>query len=279
MWSSTQPVGNNPSWQQVQNVTPSVAAGSVTTATFLDSDVPAGSMRFYQVAPSGVSRTDRGIWGVVRPNIPAATISYLSSPLAGSDLDFDGDFGDQLAAALTAEGTKIYIMDPGTGGPDENNDPIDWIIVERTESGWARFGGGQLPVLNPGQGLMVFNVGGAASPTFSGPVGNLGTNKIQLAGGSIANPAYNIIGISEGKGLPASTAFDGISVVGSFDEEAADQVVLMDSDGSWRRLIRRADGTWYDTGRPNSRDETNLILLPGQAYYYIRRGSGAELSF
>jgi fibronectin-binding autotransporter adhesin len=279
VWSSTQPLGNSPSWQLVQNVTPSVAEGAVTTATFPSSDVPAGSMRFYQVAPSGVSRTDRGIWGVVRPSIPAATISYLSPPLAGSDLDFGGDFGAEMAAALTAEGTKIYIMDPGTGGPDENNDPIDWIIVERTQSGWARFGGGQLPVLNPGQGFMVYNVGGSASPTFAGPVGNVGTNRIQLAGGSIANPAYNIIGISEGKGLPASTAFDGISVVGSFDEEAADQVVLMDSDGSWRRLIRRADGTWYDTGRPNNRDETNLILLPGQAYYYIRRGSGAELNF
>lgn len=68
-------------------------------------------------------------------------------------------------------------------------------------------------------------------------------------------------------------------MVGSFDEEAADQVVLMNGDGSWRRLIRRADGTWYDTSRPNNRDETNLILLPGQAYYYIRRGSGAELNF
>ncbi len=279
VWSSAQPLGNSPSWQLVQNVTPSVAEGAVTTATFPASDVPAGSMRFYQVVPSGVSRTDRGIWGVVRPSIPAGTISYMSPPLAGSDLDFGGAFGTELAAALTAEGTKIYIMDPGTGGPDENGDAIDWIIVERTQSGWARFGGGQLPVLNPGQGFMVFNVGGAASPTFSGPVGNAGTNRIQLAGGSIANPAYNIIGVSEGKGLPASTAFDGISVVGSFDEEAADQVVLMDSDGSWRRLIRRADGTWYDTGRPNNRDETNLILLPGQAYYYIRRGSGAELNF
>jgi len=279
VWSSTQPLGNSPSWQLVQNVTPSVAEGAVTTATFPSSDVAAGSMRFYQVVPSGVSRTDRGIWGVVRPSIPAATISYMSPPLTGSDLDFGGDFGADLAAALTAEGTKIYIMDPGTGGPDENGDAIDWIIVERTQSGWARFGGGPLPVLNPGQGFMVFNVGGAASPTFAGPVGNTGTNRIQLAGGSIANPAYNIIGISEGKGLSASTAFDGISVVGSFDEEAADQVVLMDSDGSWRRLIRRADGTWYDTARPNNRDETNLILLPGQAYYYIRRGSGVELNF
>lgn len=279
VWSSTQPLGNGPSWQLVQNVTPSVAEGAVTTATFPASDVPAGSMRFYQVAPSGVSRTDRGIWGVVRPSIPAGTISYLSPPLAGSDLDFGGNFGAEMAAALTTEGTKIYIMDPGTGGPDENGDAIDWIIVERTQSGWARFGGGQLPVLNAGQGFMVYNVGGSASPTFAGPVGNVGTNKIQLAGGSVANPAYNIIGLSEGKGLPASTAFDGISVVGSFDEEAADQVVLMNGDGSWRRLIRRADGTWYDTSRPNNRDETNLILLPGQAYYYIRRGSGAELNF
>jgi hypothetical protein len=84
-------------------------------------------------------------------------------------------FGDDMAEALTTEGTTIYIMVPGTGGPDENSDPIDWIILERTQSGWSRFGGGALPVLDPGQGFMVHNFGGAASPTFSGPVGNDGS--------------------------------------------------------------------------------------------------------
>jgi len=279
VWVSTQPVGSSPSWQLIPDVSPSVAVGNSTDASFSQSDVPAGQMRFYQVVPSGVSRTDRGLWGVVRPSIPAATISFMSPPLAGSDLDFGGTFGDEMAAALTTEGTTIYIMVPGTGGPDENNDPLDWIILERIESGWARFGGGQLPQLEPGQGFMVHNFGGAASPTFSGPVGNDGTESIALASGSIENPAYNIIGISEGKGIAASTAFDGVSVVGSFDENQADQVVILNTNGSWRRLIRRPDGSWYDTGNPNSHGETSLILMPGQAYYYIRRGGGATVSF
>jgi hypothetical protein len=167
-------------------------------------------------------------------------------------------------------------MEPGTGGPDENGDPIDWIILERGLGGWTRFGGGSLPVLDPGQGFIIFNTGGSASPTFSGPVGNTGASSISLAGGSIANPGYNIIGISEGKAISASTAFDGIAVVGSYDENKADQVVIMDP---YRRLIRRPDGTWYDTGNPNSQSETTLKLQPGQAYYYIRRGSSANLEF
>jgi autotransporter-associated beta strand protein len=279
VWSSTQPVGGSPSWQMVADVSPSVAVGNSIEATFPASDIPAGQMRFYQVAPSGVSRTDRGVWGVVRPSIPAANISFMSPPLAGSDLDFGGNLGRIMTNALTTLGSKIYIMVPGTGGPDENGDAIDWIILERADSGWQRFGGGALPVLSPGQGFMVHNFGGVASPTFSGPVGNVGTNSIQLAGGTTANPAYNIIGISEGKGVAASTAFDGISVVGSFDENLADQVVIMNSNGSWRRLIRRPDGTWYDTGNPNGQGETSLILMPGQAYYYIRRGGGATVNF
>jgi len=273
VYSSDSPIGGGATWTKV--VSQYEADGVLATSDI----VYAGSMRFYNVVPAGNPANGRGVWGIVRPSIPAATVSFMSPPLTGSDLDFGGTFGAEMANALTAEGTRIYIMVPGTGGPDENNDPLDWIIVERTESGWARFGGGALPVLDPGQGFMVHNLGGAASPTFSGPVGNDGSESIELAGGSVENPSYNIIGISEGKGMAASTAFDGISTVGSFDENQADQIVIMNSNGTWRRLIRRPNGIWYDTGNPNSQGETSLILMPGQAYYYIRRGGSATLSF
>jgi autotransporter-associated beta strand protein len=269
LYTSTQPIGGGASWGSPV-VSGQEAHGVLSTALVASS----GSMIFYQVVPQGVTRTDRGVWGIVRPSIPPS-VSYLSAPLMGTS-DFDGEFGDALAEVLTESGTKIYIMEPGTGGPDENGDPIDWIILERGLGGWTRFGGGSLPVLDPGQGFIIFNTGGSASPTFSGPVGNTGASSISLAGGSIANPGYNIIGISEGKAISASTAFDGIAVVGSYDENKADQVVIMDP---YRRLIRRPDGTWYDTGNPNSQSETTLKLQPGQAYYYIRRGSSANLEF
>jgi autotransporter-associated beta strand protein len=274
VYSSTGAPGSGSAWST--SVVEQLAAGLVETADV----VAAGSMRFYQVVPHGLSRTDRGVWGIVRPSIPA-NVSFMSVPLEGNR-DFGGTFGDEMAASLTTAGTKIYIMEPGAGvdgSVDGNGDPVDtldWIILERTVSGWERFGGGALPVLNAGQGFLVNNIGGSASPTFSGPVGNTGTQTITLAGGTLSNPGFNIIGISEGKAVAASTAFDAISVVGSFDENQADQVVIMDP---FRRLIRRSDGTWYDTGRPNNSGETDLKLLPGQAYYYIRRGAGADLDF
>lgn len=275
--TSTNPPGAGGSWSNA--VAGMMADGSSEQASVVQS----GSMRFYHVVPAGKSATERGVWGIVRPNIPSS-LSYMSPPLPGTDRDFGGDFGAELFSEL-AQGTKVYVMVPGVGidgDLDVNGDPvdtIDWIILERAQNGWERFGGGALPVLTNGQGFLVFNQGSAASPTFSGPVGNAGTNSIQIVGGSVANPGYNIIGISEGRALPASTAFDGISVVGSYDANAADQVVIYQTDGSFRRLICRPDGTWYDTGRPNNPGETDLLLMPGAAYYYIRRGGTATLEF
>ena len=126
-----------------------------------------------------------------------------------------------------------------------------------------------MTTLNPGQGFFVSNPSGTASPRMAGPVGNIGTNANALAVG------YNIIGISEGKNLAASSAFESASPVSSYDEEQADQVVMMNANGSWRRLIR-INGSWYDTATKSS---TSLTLTPGQAYYYIRRSTETSVDF
>ena len=124
--------------------------------------------------------------------------------------------------------------------------------------------------MNQGQGFLVIRDSGSASPTFEGPVGNDGLSSITLSEG------FNIIGVSEGKALPAVTAFESASPVGNYDEQQADQLILLRSDGSFRRLWRLGNGTWYDT---ETRGATSLILQPGQAYYYIRRDSETTLSF
>lgn len=94
---------------------------------------------------------------------------------------------------------------------------------------------------------------------------------------------FNLIGISEGKTLAASTAFESVTPYGDpgTNESLSDQVVILNSNGSWRRLIRRSNGTWYDTANPNSAGNTTLTLEPGKAYYYIRRSNNgqANLSF
>jgi hypothetical protein len=128
--------------------------------------------------------------------------------------------------------------------------------------------------MDPGQGFFISNPGGDAFPVITGPVGNDGSSHNTL------QPDFNIIGLSEGKAFTAGTAFSASTMdpepVGSYNDEAADQVVLLDSNGTWRRLIRRPSGIWYDTV---TRGSSSLILMPGQAYYYIRRGSESTVSF
>jgi autotransporter-associated beta strand protein len=256
--SSANPVGAGASW---------VKEGSTIEAdgTLATSSVAVTGSRYYQVVPSGHSASGRGVWGVVRPNIPTG-YSFLSIPV-GTNRTFDGEMGDALAAALP-QNTLIYIMSAGAN-PNWTtlrlNGSSQWVI-DGTSTEYTT----PLPA---GQGIMVNRPSGTTSPTFIGPVGNNGNHSIGISSG------YNIIGISEGKGLAASTAFENAGPVGSFDESQADQVVIQNANGSWRRLIRRTNGTWYDTGNPNSSANTSFILMPGQSYYYIRVGSNTAVSF
>jgi autotransporter-associated beta strand protein len=259
VYSSTAPIGGGASWNKI--VTGHVAASS---STYTDV-VASGSARYYNVVPAGQSANNRGVWGVVRPSVPSSTITYMAPPVpeTASDLDFSGNLGDALAEALTDPDDRIYVMSSGASP--------SFTTLRLVGGEWIIDGGGAYTTpLNPGQGFLIVRDSGSASPTFSGPVGNLGTEQISLAVG------YNLIGISEGKGLPAISAFENAVPVGIYDEEQADQVILLNSNGSFRRLWRLGNGTWYDT---ETEGATSLILQPGQAYYYIRRNSGTTLSF
>jgi len=259
IYSSTAPVGGGASWSKV------VAGHEANGMSTYTDVVASGSARYYQVVPAGMSRTDRGVWGIVRPTYPTG-YSFQSPPLV-SDRMFDGEMGATLSEVLP-QNTMIYIMNPG--------DNPSWTILRRNGDALWVIDGTSTEYTTPlpaGQGFMVSRPSGTESPTFSGPVGNDGSKSLNLAQG------YNIIGISEGKGLAASSAFESAAPVGSYDENQADQVVIQNANGSWRRLIRRPNNTWYDTANPNSPANTSLILTPGQSYYYIRVGAGATLDF
>jgi hypothetical protein len=194
--------------------------------------------------------------------------SMFAPPLE-SDLKFNGQLGTNLAAVLP-QNTQIYIMAPGSDAT--------WTTLRLTAQGgqWVdQTNGVYTTPLNAGQGFFISNSGQEAkTPTFIGPVGNNGSNTNRL------KAEFNIIGLSEGKGFTAGTAFSASTMdpdpVESYNDEAADQVVLLDSNGTWRRLIRRPTGIWYDTV---TRGSSNLTLMPGQAYYYIRRGADSTVSF
>jgi hypothetical protein len=158
--------------------------------------------------------------------------------------------------------------------------PLDatptWTTLRRNASSQWRTDPGDAPYntpLNPGQAFFIQYASGS-TPTFSGPVGNVNTQTITLAAG------HNIIGVSEGKGLSPATAFGTAAMdpdpIGNFNEDLADQLLIQHSNGTWRRLIRQPGGTWYDT---RTRATTAVTLMPGEAYYYIRRTNGSTVSF
>ena len=211
------------------------------------------------VVPAGETASTLGLWGVIKPTVPSG-ISLLSPPIE-TDLDLNGSLGSQLASTLSA-GTILYVLQPGT---------VNFNEFTLNGSGqWINTAGSNDPTLDAGQGFFVSNPGSSSTPRFAGTVGNDGTSANTLKIG------YNLIGLSEGKNLAASSAFESATPIGNYDEESADQIVLQNADGSWRRLIRQPGGTWYDTV---TRTTTTLTLTPGQAYYYIRRTSDTTVDF
>lgn len=257
VYTSPGPFGAGMSWTRAVSGQ-EAASGSEQTALSLG-----GRTNFVQVVPAGSAPTLNGVWGVIKPTV-ASGISMLSPPLQ-TDGSFLGQLGEELATVLP-ENTYANIMHAG-------DDPT-WTTLRLNDSGvWVLDSGTADYTLDPGQAFFVQNPGGTVTPAISGPVGNTGGHTLTLEMG------FNLVGVSEGKNLAASTAFESAAPVGNFDEELADQVVVLNANGSWRRLIRRPNGTWYDTANPNSSGNTTLTLTPGQAYYYIRRNSSAELDF
>lgn len=220
-----------------------------------------GDRTYLQVVPTGMTPGTNGVWGILAPAIPVG-LSFYAPPVL-SDRDLEGDLGDDLAAKLPA-GSLIYVLTPGVNAT--------WTTKILQEGGsWAHVSGPALTVLNPGQGIMVNRaVGSSDSPVFTGPVGNLGTSQNSIQVG------FNLIGLSEGRNLAAATAFESVVPYGDpgGNQNLSDQVVIQNANGSWRRLIRRSNGLWYDTAYPNASGNTSLILEPGKAYYYIRRSAG-----
>ncbi len=254
LYSSTLPIGGGASW--TKEVSAVEADGTLST-----SSVPAsGNMRFYQVVPQGQSRTDRGVWGVVRTPITSG-IALQAPPLVG-DRRFDGALGASLAATVPA-GSKVHIM----------TDPTpNWQTLQLTGGGqWLTSPGGVVYSTPLGDGQAYFIEGASGTtPVFKGPVGNDGSSSQALEIG------FNLISVSEGKGLSVTTAFSSANPVGNSDEALADQVILQNSNGSWRRLVRLPTGVWYDMSTPGT---ASLTLMPGQAYYYIRRNSDTTVTF
>ena len=257
LYSSTLPIGGGASWSKVvsgQEADGVLATASVSTV---------GSMTFYQVVPEGGTRADRGVWGIVKPTIPSA-FHLMSPPIVGDrSLADAGEFGQALAA-VAPEGAKIHIA---------TDSVPNWTTLEEIGGVW-RTDPGTLEYntpLNAGQAFYLQGASGT-TPVFSGPVGNMGTQSVALAVG------FNLLGVSEGKGIAASTGFESALPIGNNNENLADMIVIQHANGTWRRLVRQTtpSNRWYDM---TTRGATSVILMPGEAYYYIRRTSSTSVRF
>ena len=261
VYASSLPLGGGAFWG-----TPLVsgveASGVLATAVVASS----GSMRFYQVVPQGMTRTDRGVWGVVRPVIPNAF--YLMAQPVVSDRSFadSGNFGRALSLAVPV-GAKVHIATDAT--------PTWLTLVKQAGGTWRTHPANTeyTTLLNAGQAFYLEGASGA-TPVLAGSVRNDGTQAYALSSG------FNPIGPSEGRVLPLASTFSAATMssppVGNDNEDLADIIAVQHADGTWRRIFRLDDGTWYDV---RTRGTTAVSLQPGEAAFYLRRGGSSTVSF
>ncbi|MBP7830411.1 MAG: hypothetical protein KA248_10880 [Kiritimatiellae bacterium] len=273
VYAASNPFATNAIWQAVGENRP--ASGS--QERLADSEALENVMRrYYRTVLAGERPDANKIWGLIRRDIRAAGYTMIAPPLR-SDRRFDGEFGSALADVLQGRdgglgsgADEIYILQPSGS----------WRSLYLDASGTWREAGGEASTyeLPPGQGLWVARkVGTPARVTFTGPVGNDGSQTNRLV------PGWNLIGLSEGKDVPLKQTFaEAATSQGS--EEDSDILVLQKPDGSWRRLMyvegwgAPYDGNWFDLTTFQI-VSTNEVLQPGQAYYYLRRGAATDVEF
>lgn len=269
VYQSDSPYRANMEWTKAVAVTAQAANASAPVST-----TPA---RFYQLAVSSDSPAGSGVWGVIKPE---AKVGFtLMSPPLRTDRRFDGKMGEELAASLNgddggagdSQGDEVYLL-------QENG---SWrTLYLDGQKVWRESDGSvssyELPA---GSGFFVLrNSPSNVRVTFTGPVGNDGTQTNRLV------PGWNILGLSEGPVLPVKATFANAEPRGGSSEEEADMLVIPNADGSWRRLMLVTgwgapyDGNWFDLRTFQIATNT---LPPGAAYYYYRQpaGGSTEVTF
>lgn len=190
----------------------------------------------------------------VRVVIPAGT--SLFCPPGGGRLD--GELGRQLAGLVDT----IRLREPGSTNVIHLQPGPQLAWVNEAGAPYTR-------ALEPGQGVVLTRK--SAEPAhLEMPVGP-GAVTVTIQEG------LNIIGLPGPQPVPLAAAFEHPALgepVGSYDETKADEIDLLNADGSWRRLIRLPTRVWYDT---KTETNTTHILTPGQAFYYQRQPGAGPL--
>jgi hypothetical protein len=266
LYVSDSPYSDSMSW----NISSGAQPGSGARESIQDAGLGTNrNYRFYKMVLAGDSPDTNKVWGVIRKNLaPGYT---MISPPVRTDRRFDGEMGFDLAEELQGRdggigsgADEVYILQTnGTWRTLYLDAGGAWREADGTESTY------ELPA---GLGLWVARkTATPARTTFTGPVGNDGTQVVTL------QPGFNLIGLSEGKNLPLAQTLATANPQGGAIEEIADQLVIQKPNGSWRRLMyvqgwgAPYDGNWFDLSTYQI-VTTNEVLEPGAAYYYLRRG-------
>jgi hypothetical protein len=273
LYVSDNPYSGSMSWNRSSSTRP----GSGFRESIQDAGLGTNrNYRFYKMVLAGDSPDTNKVWGVIRKNLaPGYT---MISPPVRTDRRFDGEMGFDLAEELQGRdggigsgADEVYILQ--TNGT--------WRTLYLDAGGAWRESNGQESTyeLPAGLGLWVARkTGTPARTTFTGPVGNDGTQAVTL------QPGFNLIGLSEGKNLPLAQTLATANPQGGAIEEIADQLVIQKPNGSWRRLMyvqgwgAPYDGNWFDLSTYQV-VTTNEVLEPGAAYYYLRRGEATDVEF
>ena len=185
--------------------------------------------------------------------LPAGT-SLFCPPLP-TDGRLDGALGTQLAGAVD----KITLWLPGTTNTVS--------LRPNSDRAWTDESGMPYPrALELGQGFIIHREADApVTLVFTGLFATTQHQTLTLPEG------MSIIGFPNGRAMALATAFEN-PVAGrptfSFDDTKADTMAFLNPDGSWRRLLRLTDQSWYDA---HTLTNTTLVLQPGQAIYYNRQ--------
>ncbi|HMO52359.1 MAG TPA: autotransporter-associated beta strand repeat-containing protein [Kiritimatiellia bacterium] len=238
------------SWTPVQQ---NIQAGSATETL----TVTEGAKRHFRVVIAGQApgSSPSPVWGVVKRTIPSG-YSMMAAPLDFGNLTLNGEFGDYLRQGLAGD----------------NGGNADKIMIRESNGSWTeRFvnGSGNWNAdytFQRGQGFFMFRSGAPVEQRFDGPVGNNNAYTRSITTG------WNIIGPSQGRNRSFSQLTSALvgTPTGSWDENAADLIVIDDGGGNWRRIMRTGSGTWLDL---KTFAAPNITIQPGQGIYYLRQSS------
>lgn len=237
----------------------SVANSGVTAnSNPMSTPVTESSLRIYKVVIAGGTPTTSSsspAYGVVEKTIPSG-YSLMAPPLDLADLSLtgNGSYGELLKTGL-ADGSQLLIR--------ESNG--SWTTITLSGGNWsANY------TFAEGQGFYMNNAGGSVAQRYDGPVGNEGVGTRAISSG------WNIIGPSQGKTrtfAQVTGALQG-TPAGNWDESLADQIVIDEGGGNFRRIMRTGGGTWLDL---KTFATPNVTIQPGQGVYYMKN-SGSSVT-